>query len=487
MKKRMLELTKKSAITAVALMLLFAVSCAGPQRPSDDVEVLVSTVTHPEWSKNANLYEVNVRQFTPEGTFNAFAEHLPRLKEMGVDILWFMPVTPIGEVERKGTLGSYYSVRDYTAINPEFGTMEDFQNLVEKIHDMGMYVIVDWVANHTAWGHPWTETNPEFYYRDADGNLTPPHDTDWSDVIQLDYNNKDLWDAMISDMKFWLEEANIDGFRCDVAYMVPTEFWNMARQELEKVKPIFMLAEADHPELMEHAFNAGYSWTSHHTMNSIARGDQDVSALDNYYFGKPLENGDQQEEEVQAVTYTYDKSVNHYPIGTYKINFIDNHDENSWAGTVDDRLGEGKEAFAVLIATVQGMPLLYNGQEAGLDKMLEFFEKDTIDWSDLKYEDFYATLLELKHENKALWNGLAGGPMERVVTNDDLNVFAFTRQKDNNKVFVVLNLSDEPKTVEFTEGDFAGDYAVLFSNDRVTVNTKHTLEMDAWGYKVFYR
>ncbi len=473
-------------MAAFGMLLLLAVSCAGPQKPTEEVDSLVSTVSHPEWSENATLYEVNVRQFTPEGTFNAFAEHLPRLKEMGVDILWFMPVTPIGKVERKGELGSYYSVQDYTAINPEFGTLEDFKNLVEKIHEMEMNVIIDWVANHTAWDHPWMESNPEFYYRDAEGNVTPPHDTDWSDVIQLDYDNKELWDAMIEEMKFWLEEVNVDGFRCDVAYLVPTEFWNLARQELEKVKPIFMLAEADHPELMEHAFNAGYSWTSHHTMNSIARGDKDVSALDNYYFGKPLENDDQQ-EEVQAVTYTFDKSVDHYPIGTYKINFIDNHDENSWAGTIRERLGEAQKAFAVMIFTVNGMPLLYNGQEAGLDKRLEFFEKDQIDWSDLKHEEFYTTLIRFKHENKALWNGLEGGAMERIQTNDDLSVFAFTREKENNKVFVVLNLSDEPRAVEFSEGDFADDYTELFSGEKVSVRENATLEMEAWGYKVFFR
>ncbi len=476
----------KKIMAMIALVAFLGTACQMQPDRSESVDQLVSTVSHPEWSKNAVMYEVNVRQFTPEGTFNAFAEHMPRLKEMGVDILWFMPITPIGEVERKGTLGSYYSVKDYTGINPEFGTIEDFKNLVNKAHEMGMHVIIDWVANHTAWDHPWTETNPDFYYRDEDGNNTPPYDTDWSDVIQLDYENRELWDAMIGELKFWVEEANVDGFRCDVAYLVPTEFWNKARKELEKVKPIFMLAEADSPELMEHAFNAGYSWTSHHTMNSIARGDQDVSALDNYFFGKPLENEDQQEQEVQAVTYTFDRSVNHYPIGTYKINFIDNHDENSWAGTVRDRLGDGNKAFAVMIFTVNGMPLLYSGQEAGLDKMLEFFEKDEIDWSDMKYEEFYATLISLKHHNKALWNGLAGGPMLRVNTNDDTNVFAFTREKDGDKVFVVLNLSDQARTVDFTSGNYAGDYTELFSGSPASLEAGASLEMDAWGYKVFH-
>ncbi len=465
MEKRNLKLSGK-ILFLLAMVSLLSVSCQMQQPADSTIEQLVSTVSHPEWSKNAVLYEVNVRQFTPEGTFNAFAEHLPRLKEMGVNILWFMPVTPIGEVERKGTLGSYYSVQDYTGINPEFGTREDFTILVNQIHEMGMYVIIDWVANHTAWDHAWTQTNPDFYYTDADGSFTPPHDTDWSDVIQLDYQNHDLWDAMISEMRYWVEEVNIDGFRCDVAYLVPTEFWNRARLELEGVKPVFMLAEADHPELNEHAFNAGYSWTSHHTMNRIAQGEDDVSALDKYFF-----------EENQG----------NYPLGTYKINFISNHDENSWAGTVFDRLGDAMQTFAVLSNTVEGMFLLYNGQEAGLDKMLEFFEKDEIDWNDLKYQDFYTKLFELKASNRALWNGLAGGKMERVNTNDDESIFAFTREKDEDKVFVVLNISAKPKVVKFSGENFAGNYTELFSAQEKTITTDVMLEMEPWAYKVYYK
>ncbi|TVQ92307.1 MAG: alpha-amylase [Bacteroidetes bacterium] len=464
MKKRKMIFSVKTLSGLFAIALL-GFSCQ-MQPETDTVEHMVSTVSHPEWSKNAVMYEVNVRQFTPEGTFNAFAEHLPRLKELGVDILWFMPVTPIGEVERKGTLGSYYSVKDYTGINPEFGTKEDFQNLVNQIHEMGMYVIIDWVANHTAWDHPWTQTNPEFFYTDEDGNFTPPHNTDWSDVIQLDYTNHDLWDAMIAEMRYWLEEVNIDGFRCDVAYLVPTEFWNRARRELEGVKPVFMLAEADHPELMEHAFNAGYSWVSHHAMNRIAQGEDDVSALDNYFF-----------EENQG----------NYPIGTYKINFISNHDENSWAGTVFDRLGDGMEAMAVLANTVPGMFLLYNGQEAALDKMLEFFEKDEIDWSDLKYQEFYQTLFQLKKDNRALWNGLAGGPIERVHTNDDKSIFAFTREKEGDKVFVVLNLSATAKTVNFNNGNFSGRYTELFEKTEVEITETFSLDMEPWTYRLYYK
>jgi cyclomaltodextrinase / maltogenic alpha-amylase / neopullulanase len=443
----------------ILIVGLLNVSC---QRASVD-EPLTSQVNHPEWSKNANIYEVNIRQFTPEGTFSAFAAHLDRLQEMGVDILWFMPITPIGELNRKGSLGSYYSVKDYTGINPEFGTIEDFKNLVQQIHARGMYVILDWVANHTAWDHPWTVSNPEFYTRDEEGNFMPP-DADWSDVIDLDYSNMELWDAMIGEMRYWVEEINVDGFRCDVAYMVPTEFWNRARAELEAIKPVFMLAEAESPELHLHAFEAGYGWHLHHVMNRIAGGGETVAAIDQYFFGD---------------------QVSRFPEGSYKMYFITNHDENSWAGTEFTRLGAGVEAFAVLAATIPGMVLLYNGQEAAFDRMLEFFEKDEIDWGTFQYHEFYKQLLRLKNRNQALWNGLAGGEIQRVHTNNDDCIFAFVREKDNDKVFVVLNLSDQELEVS-PKGDlFHGSYTELFSEAPWQFGQDASLIIDPWGYFVF--
>jgi cyclomaltodextrinase / maltogenic alpha-amylase / neopullulanase len=461
MKKNYQFMKMHSLILVVALLI--STSC-GVGRQGDR-GLITSEVNHPEWSVNANIYEVNIRQFTPEGTFNAFASHLPRLKDMGVDILWLMPVTPIGEKNRKGSLGSYYSVKDYTGINPEFGTMEDFNALVAQIHDLGMYVILDWVANHTAWDHPWTVSNPEFYTRDENGNFVPPVE-DWADVIDLDYDNQELWDVMIGEMRFWVEEANIDGFRCDVADMVPVEFWNRARAELDKVKPVFMLAEAEKPDLHTHAFNAAYGWRFHHIMSAVAKGDQDVSAIDQYYF-----------EDNQG----------NFPRGTYKMQFIDNHDENSWNGTVSDRYGEGKEAFAVLAATTPGMFLLYNGQEAGLDKMLEFFEKDQIDWSNLKYHDFYKTLLTLKSENQALWNGLAGGDIQRIATNNDQKVFAFAREKNQDKVVVIINLSKEEVELSVRDSKIAGDYTDLFSNEMISVDATWESTLRPWEYKIFHK
>jgi len=450
-----------------AVMLVLAVVIAGFTgcRPAGQDQLPLSTVSHPEWSKNANIYEVNIRQFTPEGTFKAFLPHLDRLQDMGVDILWFMPIQPIGIVNRKGTLGSYYSIKDYRAINPEFGTMEDFKTVVREVQARGMYVMLDWVANHTAWDHHWATTNPEFYTRDENGNFMAPN-ADWSDVKDLNYDNPAVWDAMIAEMRFWVEEIGVDGFRCDVAYMVPTEFWERAISELEQVKPLFMLAEAEEPALNLNAFEMSYGWRLHHMMNDIANGRADVIALDQYFFTDNAGN---------------------FPRGSYKMYFITNHDENSWAGTEFERLGPAVNAFSALTATVPGMILLYNGQESGFNRRLEFFEKDSVDWNGFRYHGFFQTLLHLKSRNQALWNGLAGGPMERVNTSQDHAVFAFVREKEDDKVFVVLNLSGQ--TLDFTlQGNlFTGSYTEVFSGEEVTFAANQSLNLEPWGYRIFER
>jgi len=449
----------------VALVLLGLFSACGPAPERDrPLGLVVSMVEHPQWSINANIYEVNTRQFSPEGTFGAFAGHLDRLQDMGVDILWFMPIQPIGEKNRKGSLGSYYSIRDYTAVNPEFGTFDDFKKVVEEAHARGMYVILDWVANHTAWDHHWTETNPEYYETDEEGNFFPPI-ADWSDVIQLDYGNENLRDAMIAEMRFWVEEANIDGFRCDVADYVPTDFWVRAREELEEIKPVYMLAEAENPELHVEAFEAGYGWRLHHIMNDVAQGRQTVEAIDEYFFID---------------------DAGGFPIGAYKMYFITNHDENSWAGTEFDRLGEGVEAFAVLTATVPGTILLYNGQEAGFDRMLAFFEKDSIDWNGFEYHDFYKRLLHLKSKNQALWNGEEfGGDMHRVYNDQNDKVFSFVREKNDDKVFVVLNLSDSHVDASMSGIAFHGKYTELFSGVEFEFSEESMFSLEPWAYSVY--
>jgi glycosidase len=423
-------------------------------------QVLVSHVNHPDWSKNANIYEVNLRQYTPEGTINAFMKQMPRLKEMGVDILWFMPVQPIGEKNRKGELGSYYSVRDYHVISPEFGTMEDFKTMVKQAHALDMKVIIDWVANHTAWDHAWMSDYPEFYAIDSTGNMYSP--SGWEDVVQLDYENDALRDTMIGELKYWIKETDIDGYRCDVADKVPTDFWDRARRELDKIKPVFMLAEAEKEELLIDAFDMDYGWHLHKLSKMIARGDTSATVIAAYF--------DQLEET--------------FPKGAYKMNFTSNHDENSWNGTMYERYGEGYKTFAVLMATVPGMPLVYSGQESAFDKRLEFFKKDVINWKDYPLKDFYKTLLDLKHRNQALWNGDFGGKYVPVETDNEA-VVTFTRTKNNQSVLVILNLSAEQEDVTLQGDAYAGDYNDVFGEKKITMRDNHQLRLEAWEYRVY--
>ncbi len=420
-------------------------------------------VVHPNWAKNIGIYEVNVRQFTKEGTFTAFENHLPRLQELGAGILWFMPIHPIGQENRKGTMGSYYSVQDYKAVNPEFGTLDEFKKLVKKIHSMGMYVIIDWVANHSSWDNVWVRSHPDFYSRDDEGNFIPPV-PDWHDVIDFDYSNKELWCYMIDAMKFWVEEADIDGFRCDVAAMVPTEFWNEARAELEKIKPVFMLAEAHEPELHKFAFDMTYNWKLKDIFNGIGNGSDDAEDIVDYY--------------------NYEKE--NYTPDDYRMVFTTNHDENTWNGTVKERLGEGAEAFNILIFLLPDMPLIYSGQEAGLSKRLAFFEKNEIDWSEFPYAEKFKTLLKLKKRNKALWNGKSGGKIIFLENSDEENILSFFREKENDKIFAVFNLSNE-ETNAIIQADFTGKFRELFSEASVQIEGKYSVKLNPWEYKIFVK
>ncbi|MBN2519419.1 MAG: alpha-glucosidase C-terminal domain-containing protein [Bacteroidales bacterium] len=420
----------------------------------------IETVTHPEWSKNAIIYEVNIRQITPEGTFGAFSEHIPRLKELGVDILWLMPINAIGEKNRKGKLGSYYSVKDYKSINDEFGTMSDFKDLVDKVHDAGMYLIIDWVPNHTAWDHIWVASNPEFYTKDSLGNFKPPV-ADWEDVIELDFDNEDMQNAMIDAMLFWINEANIDGYRCDVAHGVPVEFWNKAVAALKDVKHVFMLAEAEGYQYHQKAFDMTYAWELHHLMNEVAKGKKKVKVFDKYYA----------------------KEDSFYLKNDYRMQFTSNHDENSWNGTVYERMGDAAEIFAVFTYIIPGMPLIYNGQEAGLDKRLRFFEKDTIEWKGHYFGNLYRQLNQIKKENPALWNGEFGGDMERICTSNDSTVFAIVREKDDNKIIGIFNFSKKDVNLEL-KSNITGTYSNMFSEEEIKLEKSKTIQLDAWGYLV---
>ncbi len=416
----------------------------------------------PEWVKNATIYEVNIRQFTPEGTFGAFEKHLPRLKEMGVDILWLMPIHPIGELNRKGSLGSYYAVRDYRGINPEFGTHEDFAHLVDAAHNLGMKVIIDWVANHTSPDALWIEEGKlDWYTLDSLGKVQPTIGTDWWDVADLNYDNPAMRKEMIACMEYWVRDFNIDGYRCDVAGWVPMDFWNSARAALDQIKPVFMLAEAEGKELYS-AFEMTYGWEFHHILNDVAKGKKNAADVQAYF------------ERMQL------------PAGAFHMNFTSNHDENSWNGTEMERMGEARFALAVMAATIQGMPLVYNGQETSLDRRLKFFDKDSINWDKMDLVDFYTRLLHLHQTNPALAVGLQQSTPKFLSSKDQKDVLIYTREQGTSKVLVVLNLSAQAKKVTLRAAA-AGTYKNLFSDKKETLKDKQVLSLAPWGYAVYVR
>ena len=406
-------------------------------------------IEHPEWSKSANIYEVNIRQYTKEGTFKAFEDHIPRLKEMGVDVLWLMPIHPIGEEKRKGKLGSYYSIQDYKAVNPNFGTMQDFKDLVEATHEHDMKLFLDWVPNHTAWDHAWVDEHPEYYMKDSTGAIT--YEADWTDIAQLNYENKELWDKMIDRMKYWIDETNIDGYRVDHAgHDIPLDFWKKAIPEVNKLKEdFFWLAEWNTPD-MHPWFDATYTWEYFHLTTDIAKGEASVDEITDYMA--------QQEER--------------FPSHAYRLYFTTNHDENSWNGTDEELFGDNFENFAVMAATIDGMPLVYSGQEAALDKRLEFFERDPIEWDGFEYEDFYRTLFELKDRNEALWNGQYGGEFVAVPTESSGQTYAYKRVKGDHEVFVILNFEDSEQNISFPNLEESTEYTDVFGQENIIIDSE---------------
>jgi glycosidase len=438
---------------------------SGSEATQSDGEVASSSYSHVDWSKNAVIYELNTRQFTEEGTLAAAMGHLDRLAEMGVDIIWLMPIHPIGEPRRKGTLGSPYSISDYRAVNPELGSMADFRAFLEAAQERGMRVILDWVANHSAWDHPWISEHPEWYTQNAAGEIVHPPGTDWTDVADFNYDNEEFRGAMIDAMRFWVEEVGVDGFRCDVAHGVPTDFWLRAISELREVKPLFMLAEAETPSLQLAGFDMTYGWSFHHLMNDIAAGRRPAAAIAEHY-----ERLDRQYRERDII-----------------MNFTSNHDENSWNGHVFERLGDGAQAFAVLTFTLPGMPLIYSGQEAALDRRLAFFERDPIDWGDYAFETFYTRLAELKERNPALWHGRAGGELQVLEHERPQDVIAFLREAEAEQVLVVANLSGEPQELGLEHEALAGEYREVFSGRAAAPDGELTVALAGWEYRVFER
>ncbi len=438
---------------------------------ADSSRAIASKPEPPAWSRNAVIYEINVRQYTPEGTFAALQKHLPRLKRMGVDILWLMPVQPIGKLNRKGLLGSPYSIADYSAINSEYGTEADFRAFVDDAHRQGMKVILDWVANHSAFDHAWTSEHRDWYVSRPDGSISNAMDyggkeTDWTDVAELNYENPQLRRTMIAEMRWWVDSMKVDGFRADVARGVPPEFWAAARRELQSAKPdLFLLAEGEIPELHD-SFHMTYGWELHHLLNEIAKGKKSTAEIDSYFA----------------------RQDSLYPPGAYRMYFTSNHDENSWQGTEFERMGVNHLAAFVIAATVRGgMPLLYTGQEVSLKKRLRFFEKDTVDWSGPSLEPFYRSIFELKETQAALANGDAGGAQATLKTDGGKNVYAFTRLRGANTVLVAVNFGDKAAQATYEGLAQAGDFTDWFSKASVPLAANGRITIPAHGYRVLVR
>ena len=409
-----------------------------------------------DWLKGANIYEVNIRQYTKEGTFESFQKHLPRLKEMGVKALWLMPVTPISVEIRQGTLGSYYACSSYTQINPEFGNFDDFKNLVNEIHSLGMKIMIDWVANHTGWGHEWTKQHPGWYMKDGKGNFT--EENNWHDVIDLNYDVKEMRLAMIDAMKFWINDFDIDGFRCDMAHLVPLDFWKQARTACDAVKPLLWLAECEMVEYHD-VFDITYAWEWMHITEKVVRKESTVNDI-----------------------YNELHKYSQYPKDCYKLFFTANHDENSWNGTEYEKYGNAAKAFAVFTCTWNNaVPLIYSGQELPNYKRLKFFEKDEIEWTEnIALNDFYKTLLAL-HETKVVCDG----ETFNLPTNDSY-AMAFVRKKDEEILLVLLNFSGDEKIKIVVEHDWIeGKFQNIFSGLQYQFNSKEEFELMDFDYLVY--
>lgn len=426
--------------------------------PRDPVEI-----TNAAWTADAVLYQLNTRQFTREGTFAAAQRQLPRLAAMGVDIIWLMPIHPIGEANRKGSLGSPYAVRDYRAVNPELGSEAEFRAFVDEAHRLGLKVILDWVANHSAYDNPLTESHPEWYTRTPEGALTSPAGTDWSDVADFDYSQPGLRRHMTESLVYWVREFGIDGYRADVAGYVPTDFWETARAELDKVKPVFMLAEWEQRDLHARAFDATYGWGWKEAMQRLVKSGEGAGPIRGYYAGQ-LET---------------------WPQAAMRMVYTENHDQNSWDGVAAEIYGPAYEAAIALSFVGGGLPLIYNGQEADNDRQLQFFERDPIVWKDGKHAALFAKLIALKTEMRALHNGRFGAPMVEVPTNAAADVFAFTRGQAGERVFVVFNLSPRPQRVNFNHARHHGTYTDALGGAAMTFAGGETLELPAWGYRIF--
>ncbi len=453
--------------TALACIVLTACAgLSGGTQNSANIELVYAPqpyvqIQHPDWSKDAIIYQINTRQFTPEGTFNAARAELPRLKALGVDILWLMPVHPIGEVNRKGGLGSPYSVQDYYGVNPEFGTKQDMKTFIDEAHNLGFKVILDWVANHSAWDNPLVVAHPEWYDRDWKGDFHPTPWTDWADIIDFDYSQPGLRKYMTDALKYWVEEMDVDGFRCDVAGFVPLDFWETVRAELDQIKPVFMLAEWEQRDLHAHAFDATYGWKWKETAQRIASGDADAGAMTGYL----------------------NDHISTWPSDGYRLLYTENHDQNAWEGTTAELYGPAYRVFLTLSFVIEGLPMIHNGQEVANQDALEFFEKDPIVWGRLDHPDgaFIKALIEIRKQNQALHNGNAGGRIIPVVSTAGRQVVSFARRAGTNKVLALFNLSPDSVYPALIDGPVAGTYQDALTGETHTLALGDYVALGPWS------
>ena len=424
---------------------------------------------NPEWSYSAILYEMNIRQFTTEGTFRAASERLPFLRSIGVDAIWLMPIYPIGEEDRKGSLGSYYSIRDYKGVNPEFGSEADLRDFITKAHALGMKILFDWVANHTARDARWISERPvDWYERDSEGRAKVPWD--WSDTAKLNYTNREVWRGQIDAMRYWVEQFGIDGFRCDMAMLVPIEFWQEASAELHSIKSdIFMLAEAEEDNLFEGAFNMSYQWNIHHIMCDIAKGARRVWDLRNAMHAERQR----------------------YPREAMRLSFTSNHDENSWSGSEQSRFGRALEVMTAMTFLMPStMPLIYTGQEVGYDHSFAFFDRDPI--PEELYKEGYATelyrrLADLKHSQRALDSGERGGDVIEIENNAKDCMMTFVREVEGSRVVAIVNLSPYTIHADFRTGIYAGKYRDAISGERVILDEHVERDIAPWHYQILVK
>ena len=465
-----MRITSIFALCSLLLSFVLSSCCSAPEA--------AQASTTPDWVYDAVVYEMNIRQQTEEGTFAAAEQRLPFLKELGVDIIWLMPIHPIGVDGRKGTLGSYYSIVDYKAINPEFGTLEDFKSFLDKAHELGFKVVTDWVANHTSRDAKWWQEGKKDWYKIDPATDLPIVEYDWTDIASLNYENADMRAAMTDALCYWIE-LGLDGYRCDVAYKVPADYWKEAWAAVKAINPnVYLLAEGEEDWLHECGFNTTYAWELHHMLNAMAKGGSETKNVAGDGTIKTDRKTAADLKEYLA------RDAQKYVQPAMRLMFTSNHDENSWAGTEFERLGDAVKTMAALTYVLpQGQPLIYTGQEIGHNDRFEFFEKDPVKaWEANEWTTFYKSLNAMRHTNPALRNGGRGGDMVYVEC-ANADVLAFSREVEGNKVVAMFNLSAAEQNVAF-EAAFEG-YVDALTGEAVALAKEFT--MAPWEFRILVK